>query len=502
MFCVTSGRFLRYHIVPRLFFFTILLVSFGIRVYKIDSPLWSDEIFGYRLATLGLKEIIENSWNDQHPPMYYLIQWLIFNVGHSRSEITWRWLSLASGVLTICVIRNIARYMINWQMACVISCIAASLPSLVFYSQEARSYSILVFLASLSIWLTLSIMRNPTVGTLWIAWVITSLVGLCTGYSYVMILSVQVVFLGVLYYRREIWWFAVAVVSGVILLISPFAIYSLKKYAVKSAHAEPLSLWRTLQTLFAGEPLRYGFSMAHTVVPSLVIGLCLIAAVRAIRLGDKRLMYVIVQVVLPIVGFVVLSWLVKLVVPVYQARQFLVLLPAFLLLMASGMAECRRWLTVRKWRVVTMCVLVGTVGLNGMGLKSYWMLPKSPEGNAVLRIRRDLREGESVVSLHYALSYALGFYTHGILVYHSPKKVGESYRYELSDSEGLAYMRSKSEHFVGTQEIKASGRFWVVAHLRVHREPIASLVDGCRILERESFVAMNAAFEVMKVECP
>jgi hypothetical protein len=83
---------------------TILFVAFAIRLYKIGSPLWLDEIYGYRLAKLGFQAIIQNSWTDPHPPLYYLLQWVVSCFGSIKSEIGWRSIPFLSGVLTIAVI--------------------------------------------------------------------------------------------------------------------------------------------------------------------------------------------------------------------------------------------------------------------------------------------------------------------------------------------------------------------------------------------------------------
>ena len=96
LFIVRKYGFLRYTS-----FAIVLFVTFLARLYKIDSPLWLDEIYGYRLAQLGFEGIIQNSWTDPHPPLYYFMQWVVSGFGYSRSEIIWRLIPLLSGVLLV-----------------------------------------------------------------------------------------------------------------------------------------------------------------------------------------------------------------------------------------------------------------------------------------------------------------------------------------------------------------------------------------------------------------
>jgi len=195
-------------------FVIVLLIAFAVRLYKLNSPLWLDELYGYRLAKLGFEAIIQNSWIDPHPPLFNILQWAI-GLEKYQNEILWRLIPLSSGMLTIVFIGIITKETINPFASIVICLTAATLPSLVFYSQEARPFALLIFLASLSMWLTITIIRNPLVHRLWIGWTVVSLLGLFTGYAYLMVAFSQLAFLGLYNYRRAHWWIVlVIIISG------------------------------------------------------------------------------------------------------------------------------------------------------------------------------------------------------------------------------------------------------------------------------------------------
>ena len=50
---------------------TALAALNGIRIF--DSTYWYDEMFSIRLIRMPIKELIEATANDVHPPLYYLI---------------------------------------------------------------------------------------------------------------------------------------------------------------------------------------------------------------------------------------------------------------------------------------------------------------------------------------------------------------------------------------------------------------------------------------------
>jgi hypothetical protein len=481
--------------------FTLCIVTI-IRVYRIEQPLWLDELYGYNLAKKGFEAIIHNSWTDPHPPFYYLIEWIISGFGHIRSESGWRWLPLLCGVLTIFVIWHIISDMGDSVISTAVCLMAATLPTLVFYSQEARPFSLLVLLASLSMWFTIALLRRASMGRLWIGWSVITLLGLHTGYSYLMVAGIQIAFLGYFYHRLAVWRTAtMAIIVGGALALLPFARSSLGQIASNHANTQALSLWRTLQTLLAGEPIRYGLSPSHIIFPLLALGLCVIATIEGIRLRDNRIAYLVIQIAVPMGGFFALSPLLHIRLPLPEAKQFIVLIPSLLVLLANGIIALNRRLGHRTGYMLSIALCGTMVVLNAMGLRSYWTHPKSPEGLAVIKLRSDLKLGENVVSLHYSLNYALKFYTSDIPIYAYPEPQEEGFRYQLTNSEHILDFPA-SPKWKTAKDIRASGTFWILAHSTAYREPIDSLISGCQIVERETFEALNGSHEMMKVDCP
>ena len=90
-----------------------------------------------------------------------------------------RSLSAVAGVLTVPVAYGIGRKLISVRAGLIVAALTACNPLLVWYSQEARSYGLLVLLSAASLLAFAYVLDRPT-GRSAGAWVITSALALAT----------------------------------------------------------------------------------------------------------------------------------------------------------------------------------------------------------------------------------------------------------------------------------------------------------------------------------
>ncbi len=126
----------------------VLLVSFLIRIVSLNQSLWLDEATTALVARMDLSDFFTKFMPaDFHPPLYYLVVnlWSRF---FGYSEIALRMPSVIFGVLTVCVIYVIAKDLkYKWPIVPALFLATSSLH--IYYSQEARMYSMATFLVSL-----------------------------------------------------------------------------------------------------------------------------------------------------------------------------------------------------------------------------------------------------------------------------------------------------------------------------------------------------------------
>jgi mannosyltransferase len=159
---------------------TVLAAILRFSTLDVQS-FWFDEAvtvglvkssFGHMLSSIG--------GSESTPPLYYMIAWVWSRVfGHG--EVGLRSLSALAGTAFVPVAYAAGAELSSRRTAFVIGALAAVSPLLIWYSQEARSYSLLVLFAGLSFLFFVRQLREPRDSTL-VLWTIASALAIATHY--------------------------------------------------------------------------------------------------------------------------------------------------------------------------------------------------------------------------------------------------------------------------------------------------------------------------------
>ncbi|MFT7616249.1 MAG: mannosyltransferase, partial [Candidatus Woesearchaeota archaeon] len=131
----------------------ILLVATLLRVWGIESEsYWLDESISIRQAQeKEYSTTFELVKNDIHLPLHISILHFWVKL-FGTDEFATRSLSVLFGVLSIPILYLLAKQLFNKRVAIISSIIFAVSPIMIYYSQEARLYSLFVFLSLLSMY--------------------------------------------------------------------------------------------------------------------------------------------------------------------------------------------------------------------------------------------------------------------------------------------------------------------------------------------------------------
>ena len=124
----------------------IVLIGLGLRLYDLGAEsLWRDEIFSLQVAQLDLRQIVDNSAADVHPPFYYFLlhYWLKL---FGSSEFAARLLSVLCGALSIVLICRIGTLLFSERLGLLSALIFALAEFQVHYAQEVRGYALFTLL--------------------------------------------------------------------------------------------------------------------------------------------------------------------------------------------------------------------------------------------------------------------------------------------------------------------------------------------------------------------
>jgi mannosyltransferase len=170
----------------------LIIGGFCLRFYHLDyNSLWYDESFTFFAAShslSGIWDIASNNAGDLasvvlagefNPPLFYSIEHCMLVFG--ESEFVLRFIPLLFGVLTIPVFYYIGKEFANKDVGIVMAALLTVSPFHVFYSQEARAYTTMLFFFSLAFFFFLLTLRTNSMQS-WILWGFFSALTLWTHY--------------------------------------------------------------------------------------------------------------------------------------------------------------------------------------------------------------------------------------------------------------------------------------------------------------------------------
>ena len=131
-------------------FALILVLAFVLRLFHLaDESIWLDEGISIAMSKLSLSEMIDKSAVDSLPPLYYslLHYWMLL---FGDSEFSVRFLSLIFSLSTIVAAYQVTKLLIDETVALVVAFLLAISVFHIEYAQEARMYSLIALLSTLS----------------------------------------------------------------------------------------------------------------------------------------------------------------------------------------------------------------------------------------------------------------------------------------------------------------------------------------------------------------
>ena len=161
----------------------VLIVALGVFLLSFrlgGNALFLDEVMGLRIATGSPREVVEQSLDDVHPPLHFLILNAWTNLG-GTSEVSARSLSVVFAALTIVLTYVCARRVLPEETALFAALLVAISPYMVLYGRLARYYSLVAFLYLLSVIFLVRACRRRSLGA-WTAYAAATVLLLYTNY--------------------------------------------------------------------------------------------------------------------------------------------------------------------------------------------------------------------------------------------------------------------------------------------------------------------------------
>jgi mannosyltransferase len=179
------------HLVP-----VAALTALGaaLRLPTLDrQSLWLDELVTASLLDRGLGDVLaEIPRTEATPFVYYVVAW-VWGSAFGLGEIGLRSLSALAGVATIPVVYAAGVVLVSRRAGLVAAALVAANPFLVWYSQEARSYALLVLLGAGSVLAFGQALRGSRRSLA--VWAVLSALAIATHYFALFIVAAEAVWL-------------------------------------------------------------------------------------------------------------------------------------------------------------------------------------------------------------------------------------------------------------------------------------------------------------------
>jgi hypothetical protein len=298
---------------------------------------------------------------DFHPPLYHFLSWIWARL-FGPSEIALRMPSVLFGVATVWVVYKITKNLFPGRPALskIAALLLATAPFHIYYSQEARMYSMAAFLASLSMYFFI---KEISVGYL-----LSTTILLYTDYYGFLILATQAV---ILVFRKKYRQLLKCLIP--VLLFAPWLSMFFTQLKTGQEAIASLPEWGKLVNLnfLKAPPLTFiKFTLGRITIfnkklYALVAGILflvyswLIGRLFLKKALKSQVSNLVFWLFLPIL----LAWLASLFVPNYQPFRLLLVLPAFYLLLAISITQFRSKMNRFILLLVALLVSLASLGV-------------------------------------------------------------------------------------------------------------------------------------------
>jgi uncharacterized membrane protein len=350
-----------------------------------EKSLWHDEAFSAWVARLDWPDFIKVLSEDVNMSLYYLLLrvWL----GLGESEFVLRSLSVIFAVATVPVLYALATDLFGRSVGMIGALLLAVNAYHIHYSQEARAYSLVVFLVTTSSLFFIRGIKQPA-RLHWAGYILATVFGIYTHLFAALVVIAHCISLVFLPRRQVPWKRLVWSMAITGLLILPLIVL------IVTGDAQQLS-WIPEAGLFT--VLRVFSALSGAGGPALLAAYficCLIALLEARKAwsfsGSASLLWHYGFLLTGLFTPVLLALTISALTQVFSLRYFIICVPFMTLLAAAGISRVHhRWLFVG--------IMVTIVSLAIRGISVDYSSPKEDWRAVAEYVVSESRSGDTIL---------------------------------------------------------------------------------------------------------
>lgn len=316
------------------------------------NSLWLDEASTYTFASMSLPGIwAATTGGEFNPPLFYWIEHLMLVFGNNETVL--RFMPALFGVLTIPLMYWVGKEFMDRNAGIIAAAACTFSPFLIFYSQEARAYSMGLFLVTFAMVFFLKALKTNN-ATHWALFGALSALAYWTHFYTLVItgtLVLYAIFVKAMEWRKDLRSLKPAIIgAGTFVIISlPLLVLTLQLFAKRTAGGPTFGIQGAG---IIGETFRQlsGFS---EFVMLLFLILFVVGIIQAFVVDRNKGIFLIALTFLPFV----ISWFLSYKIPM-QPRYLIILAPVYFVGIALAYRPVYALLSSRKIVYAFMALLV------------------------------------------------------------------------------------------------------------------------------------------------
>jgi len=365
-----------------LLFLGIIVLGFGLRLFQLDKrDFWFDEVITHRHISTAYSAENRNFINnflEKNPPFYFALlrQWSrIFG----KSEFSLRFLSSLLGILSIALLYKVSGLLFSRSVSLLAAGFLSLSPFQIWYSQEARAFSLSAALSLLNTYLILRAIKSDD-NKYWLWYSLSlSFLFLTTYFSFFLLVPQAVL---VIYNRKFILkWLISFLGSGLLFFIFLYPTFMRQFATLQHANWLPASGGPGF-ILASLNNFVIGYNAGPAVFQAALFLILGVGFFACFNMAAKQLIILFFFFAAPVILALIFS---KIFFPVYLDRNMIIFCPFLYILLSKGISSI-------KYRWLKSLVILGFLVCIALSLVNYYndILP-ARRPNAIIFLKKPIR---------------------------------------------------------------------------------------------------------------
>ena len=335
----------------------ILIIALILRLINLNQSLWLDEainvVYSQKYNFWDFLTIY--SLGDFHPPLYFAILWIWTHL-FGMTEAVVRMPSVIFGVLTVWLTYLIGKNLFNQKTGLAAAVILAFNPLHIYYSQEARMYSLAAFSVAFSFWALLKLLKDNKYLPIY---ALSVALILYSDYLVYFVLISQFLYI-IWQERKHLFTVILGMIAGG-LLWTPWLLIFPDQLKTGQTAATQISGWanvvggagiKELALVWVKSLIgRVSFDnkYLYTAIVSGVSALYLLILFKSIKSLTKEVKLLLLWIIIP----VLLAYLVSLLVPILAYFRMIFILPGLAIALGYGIDK----FSLKNQKIIALAIL-------------------------------------------------------------------------------------------------------------------------------------------------